>query len=150
MATMIKERTETLTKERAESIRARRPIRKITAADMSKFGRLIIELALDHSKIPAEHEQAKIRAMLQANGAIIPPEVKHIKIVPQAVDSVIITVPPTELMEQTLAQLSADTDAGAIYPLPAAYELMARDMFEGSLEDFYEVRVADYTLGFCR
>lgn len=150
MAIATKERKETLTQERAAEIRKRKPIRKITAADMSKFGRFIMELALDHSKIPLPHEQAKIRALLQANGAIIPPEVKNITIVAQEVDSVIITVPPTELMEQTLAQLSAETDAGAIYPLPAAYELMVRDMFEGSLEDFYEVRVADYTLGFCR
>ncbi|HTV69043.1 MAG TPA: hypothetical protein VMF90_10940 [Rhizobiaceae bacterium] len=150
MATLTKERKETLSTERAAEIRKRKPIRKITAADMSKFGRFIMELALDHSKIPLPHEQDKIRALLQANGAIIPPEVKNITIVAQEVDSVIITVPPTELMEQTLAQLSAETDAGAIYPLPAAYELMVRDMFEGSLEDFYEVRVADYTLGFCR
>lgn len=130
----------------------RRKIGKITTdgstAGMRAFGRMIMDLALDHSKIP--QTQAEIRALLLANGVTIPPEVRQIDIIAQTKEHVVLTIPPTDMMEQSLRELQAEQQAGKKYSIPLAYSQMASGSFSGTLTDFYEVRVADYTLGFCR
>ena len=105
--------TELSTMKRSE-LATRPKIGKIatdrSTAGMRALGRLVIDLALDPSKIP--QTQPEIRALLLANGVTIPPEVTRIDMVAQTKNHVVLTIPPTDVIEQTLYELAADEAAG--------------------------------------
>ena len=132
-----------------------------TTAGMSKFGELIIKLALGQVAVPSDPTAQ--RDLLINDGGLLIPAGVNVEIIVQDLHNIKILVPPRELIEDTICDMQEidqefadgiiDEQDVEYSGIPEAYDDLKnlRWLSAGnSMEKFYEVRISDYTIGYCR
>lgn len=115
------------------------------SASFAGFGRLILKMALgelDPARIPDD----VMRAVLADFGIDVPAD-WDIRFVPRPARTFIAMVPPADMAQAALCRFR---QPGADYPLPQEYAEWASGNSSASREEFYQFRVGDYTLSYCR
>lgn len=120
---------------------------------MAKFGELLIKLALGLETAPLNPDEHN--AYLKNKGGLEIPDGVRVELIAQGVDNIKILIPPKELIELAVCEMQKkDRENTPTYEgLPAAYKQLDDGTWtdDGStMERFYEVRVCDYTIGYCR
>jgi hypothetical protein len=119
--------------------------------NLERAGDYIIELALDPTKIPVGSDAQ--RAALVNVGVKIPKHVT-VEMVVRNPDHLVVMIPPKAMIQKALQGAQAADAAGTRLPyVPPEYEAFEHGQWQAAgktNEDFYAVRVADYTFSFCR
>ncbi len=119
---------------------------------MQALGHALVEIALENKPMPAT--QAETAAFLVANGVVMPPGVT-VEMRRRDKMHMIIMIPPKELVEAAVCEARKLDEKNVNYistMLPDYQEALSGAWYDSGKtnEDFYDVRVADYTLSYCR
>jgi hypothetical protein len=125
---------------------------KPVPTSLQELGHALVEIALGNIPMPASKEATA--TFLEAHGVIIPPGVT-VEMRQRDKMNMIIMIPPKELVEAAIVE-ARKLDTGKVNYVEAMlpdYKKALTGAWIGSgktNEDFYDVRVADYTLSYCR
>ena len=111
----------------------------------ARFGRLILKMALGQID-PARVPEPVMREVLDDIGIHVPAD-WSIRFKPRPRKSFVAFYPRPEMAQAALCRFAAD---GGDYQLPPQYAEWTSGTSTASKEEFYEFRVGDYTLNFCR
>lgn len=115
------------------------------SAAFARFGRLILKMALgelDPAAVPAP----VMREVLDDIGIPVPAD-WAIEFRPRPAKTFIAMYPAADM---ALAAICRFRQPGGDYPLPPQYKEWVEDTSGLTEEQFYEFRVGDYTLSYCR
>ncbi len=110
-----------------------------------EVGRLIKKWTLGKEPLPATHQERIER--LRLTGMHIPDYIKHVDIVREPMDTIIIALPPVEM----LTDAEDEVDGLEEYDITEEYERQINDR-TGKLEakKFLLFRVGEYSMSRCR
>lgn len=126
--------------------------RKPMATDMRKLGHLLVEIALGNVDMPGSTDETA--TLLKKHGVEIPKGVK-VEMRVRDPEHMIIMIPPKQMVEAAVCEARKLDSRNVSYidaMLPDYKDALTGAWYaEGKTnEDFYDVRVADYSLSFCR
>ncbi len=116
-----------------------------SSASFEGFGRLIMKMALgelDPSRIPED----VMRAVLADFGIAVPDD-WSIQFLPRPAKTFVAMYPAADMATAALCRFRQD---GGDYALPPQYSEWVNGTSTATKEQFYEFRVGDYTLNYCR
>lgn len=115
------------------------------SASFESFGRLIMKMALgelDPARIPDD----VMRALLADFGIAVPAD-WAIQFLPRPAKTFVAMYPAADMATAALCRFR---QPGADYALPPQYREWTEGTSTATKEQFYEFRVGDYTLNYCR
>ena len=115
------------------------------SASFQGFGRLIMKMALgelDPARIPDD----VMRAVLADFGIAVPDDWK-IQFMPRPAKTFVAMYPAADMATAALCRFRQD---GGDYQIPPQYAEWVQGASTATKEEFYEFRVGDYTLNYCR
>ncbi len=122
----------------------RQPIAQIEVADYIELGRLVAQWATD----PATRPNSVAELRLQLDGiAVIPDRIKKIEFSQSSLDTLVLALPPSAIVEESLERVT-DPMGDGTYPLPQFYADHYRPGYGPVMTplDTMLARVADYTI----
>jgi len=121
-------------------------LRDVPDADaFAKFGRLVLKMALGELD-PARMSNAVKRELLDEIGIPVPAD-WAIEFRQRPDKTFVAMYPSAEMAKAAVCRLR---EPGGEYLLPDQYTDWVNDVNRPELEEFYEFRVGDYTLNYCR
>jgi hypothetical protein len=111
-----------------------------------ELGKKIIKWALE----PESRPKTLPEFLRETQGIIeqpIPDWIKGLQFVQSNMEVLLIRLPPTELVQDTLDRIAAGTGK---YPLPDFYEEYLLHGQHQSQQELFEYRVGDYTIAHCQ
>ena len=125
---------------------------KPVPSSLQVLGHALVEIALENAPMPKT--PSAVAKFLKAHGVTIPPGVK-VTMRRRDKMRMIIMIPPKELVEAAVCEARKLDAANVNYVasmLPDYQQALSGAWFDSGKtnEDFYDVRVADYTLSYCR
>lgn len=122
------------------------PINRIPVLLPRELGATIIEWSLDPTKRPANLE-AFVKDLVTNRGILgeLPTYIKSLMFVQAGKETLLIRLPPAELVKDTLANIPQGGD----YPLPPFYKQRLIDGQIPDNRDFFTHRIGDYTVAHC-
>jgi hypothetical protein len=111
----------------------------------ARFGRLVMKMALGELD-PARVPEPVMREVLDEIGIHVPADWK-IRFRPRPKKTFAAFYPRADMAQAALCRFRQD---GGDYQLPPQYAEWVGGSSTASKEEFYEFRVGDYTLNFCR
>lgn len=115
------------------------------SAAFANFGRLILKMALGQLD-PAAVPEPVMREVLDDLGIPVPAD-WAIEFRPRPAKTFVAMYPAADM---ALAALCRFQTAGGDYPLPPQYDEWCKGSSGMTEQQFYEFRVGDYTLSYCR
>jgi hypothetical protein len=125
---------------------------KPVPTSLQRLGHALVEIALENAPMPSTTKE--VEDFLTAHGVIMPKgmtaEMKR-----RDMNHMVIMIPPKQLVEAAVCEARKLDDANVNYietMLPDYKEALSGAWINSGKtnEDFYDVRVADYTLSYCR
>ncbi len=122
------------------------PINRIPVLLPRELGATIIEWALDPTKRPANLD-AFVQDLVTNRGILgeLPSYIKSVMFVQASKETLLIRLPPAELVRNTLDTIPQGGD----YPLPPFYKQRLIDGQITDNVDFFRHRIGDYTVAHC-
>jgi hypothetical protein len=122
------------------------PINRIPVLLPRELGETIIEWALDPKKRPADLA-AFVKDLVTNRGVLgpLPTYITSLKFVQAGKETLLIRLPPAELVQDTLTNIPQGGD----YPLPPFYKQRLIDGQITDNRDFFAHRIGDYTVAHC-
>lgn len=121
-------------------------IERIKVLDYRELGRKFIQWARDQSSRPKTLDEF----VQQTEGIVdtLPSYIQALVFVQSGKEVLFIRLPPAEMVEDTLQELTADPNEE--YALPSFYEERLTGGGSTNNLEFFEKRVGDYTIAHCR
>lgn len=123
--------------------------KKPVPSSLQTLGHALVEIALENTPVPKD-----VVGFLKSHGVAIPPGMT-VEMKRRDLMHMVIMIPPRELVEAAVCEARKLDDKKVNYVasmLPDYQEALSGSWFASGKtnEDFYDVRVADYTLSYCR
>lgn len=118
--------------------------------ERATLGELIIRLALGLQSIP-ENATAAQKKKILADADVNVPEGVGVEFVYRQPNTLVVMIPPKDMVVAALRRYQEKDKKNEKYvDLPKEYADMISGAWTKSIEEFYEIRVSDYTLSYCR
>ncbi len=117
-------------------------ISRVTVLDYVGFGKKIAQWAKDPNSRPKTVDEMKDQCKDLAH---IPDRVKNLDLVESTLDTLVIKLPPKEMIEESERIIPGLSS----YPTPSYYYQKFLNSSSMTNEDFLYSRIADYTIGQC-
>ena len=123
--------------------------KKPVPSSLQALGHDLVEIALENMPMPKD-----VVGFLKSHGVAVPPGMT-IEMRRREIMHMVIMIPPKQLVEAAVCEARKLDAANINYVaamLPDYQEALSGAWFKNGKtnEDFYDVRVADYTLSYCR
>lgn len=124
---------------------------KPEATDPRAFGELILKIAIGQVDPPPNSHQAALKALLRGASVDIPDNME-VRIEYRDSSSFIVMIPPPDMAKRAIcAMRELDANNSQDYDLTQFYVDFATGNWPPrKMMEFYERRVCDYTLSYCR
>lgn len=114
-----------------------------------QLGRIVEGWARDPKSIPSD--QTVLRAMVEEATGQLPARIKKISVVCEDLETLVIKIPPAEMLDAGRMQVSQAGAGGGGYPLRSEYEKQVnRSPLALPLENFFLFRVGEYSIQQCK
>jgi hypothetical protein len=125
---------------------------KPTPTSLQQLGNVLVEIALENEPMPSTPQ--KTAELLARYGVVIPKGIT-VEMRRRDPNHMIIMIPPKSLVEASICEAREYDKEGYNYldqRLPDYQAVLDGSWYASgkSNEDFYDVRVADYTMSYCR